>query len=56
MAYGIRAVVGEPWEVVLGRVREALAEQGFEVLTALDLSEALRAGWAWSCLLRLSWG
>jgi uncharacterized protein (DUF302 family) len=43
MAYGIKAVVGEPWEVVLGRVRDALAEQGFEVLTELDLSETLRA-------------
>ena len=43
VAYGIKAVVGEPWEVVLGRVREALAEQGFEVLIELDLSEALRA-------------
>jgi uncharacterized protein (DUF302 family) len=43
MAYGIRAVVGERWEVVLGRVRQALAEQGFEMLTELDLSETLRA-------------
>ena len=43
MAYGIKAVVGEPWEIVLGRVREALAEQGFEVLTELDLGETLRA-------------
>jgi uncharacterized protein (DUF302 family) len=42
MAYGIKAVVGGPWEIVLGRVREALAEQGFEVLTELDLGEALR--------------
>jgi uncharacterized protein (DUF302 family) len=42
MAYGIKAVVGEPWEIVLGRVREALAEQGFEVLTELDLGGTLR--------------
>lgn len=41
MAYGIKAVVGEPWEVVLGRVRAALVEQGFDVLTELDLSAAL---------------
>jgi uncharacterized protein (DUF302 family) len=43
MAFGIRAVVGEPWEVVLARVREALVEQGFEVLTELDLSVTLHA-------------
>jgi uncharacterized protein (DUF302 family) len=43
MAYGIKAVVGEPWEVVLGRMREALAEQGFEVLTELDLSKTVGA-------------
>ena len=43
MAYGIKTVVAERWEVVLGRVREALAEQGFEVLTELDLSETLGA-------------
>jgi uncharacterized protein (DUF302 family) len=42
MAYGVRAVVDGPWGVVLGRVREALVEQGFEVLTELDLSETLR--------------
>ena len=42
MAYGIRAVVDESWEVVLRRVRDALAEQGFEVLTELNLSETLR--------------
>jgi len=41
MAYGIKTVVAERWEVVLGRVREALAEQGFEVLTELDLSKTL---------------
>src|SRR3954470_6788695 len=43
MGFGSRAVVGEPWEVVLGRVREALGEQGFEVLTELDLSATLGA-------------
>src|SRR5215210_6370078 len=42
MAYGLKAVVSEPWEIVLGRVREALAEQGFEVLTELALGETLR--------------
>ena len=43
MAYGIRAVVEGSWEVVLRRVRDALVEQGFEVLTELNLSETLRA-------------
>ena len=43
MAYGIRAVVEGSWEVVLERVRDALAQQGFEVLTELNLSETLRA-------------
>ena len=43
MAYGIKVVVGESWEVVLGRVRDALADQGFEVLTELDLSGTLSA-------------
>jgi uncharacterized protein (DUF302 family) len=43
MAYGIKAVVSEPCDVVLARVREALAEQGFEVLTELNLSETLGA-------------
>src|SRR3954467_2349568 len=43
MAFGSRAVVGQPWEVVLGRVRDALGEQGFEVLTELDLSATLGA-------------
>ena len=43
MAFGIKVVVCESWEAVLGRVRDALADQGFEILTELDLSGTLTA-------------
>jgi uncharacterized protein (DUF302 family) len=35
--------MAESWGAVLGRVRDALADQGFEVLTELDLSGTLSA-------------
>ena len=42
MGYGATAVVDQPWQSVVGLVRDALTEQGFEVLTELDLRATLQ--------------
>lgn len=42
MNYGIKTRVGQPYGVVVQRVREALKEQGFGVLTEIDVKATLR--------------
>ena len=43
MSYAITATVGRPFAETLAATREALAEQGFGVLTEIDLQATLRA-------------
>ena len=42
MDYGIRIRLAEPYAAVVQRVREALKEQGFGVLTEIDVQATLR--------------
>lgn len=41
MNYGIKTRVGQPYAAVVQRVREALKEQGFGVLTEIDVKATL---------------
>ena len=43
MSIGISVVVDAPFEVTVGRVRDALAAQGFGVLTEIDVKATLAA-------------
>jgi uncharacterized protein (DUF302 family) len=43
MSIGISVVVDAPFEVTVGRVRDALAAQGFGVLTEIDVRATLAA-------------
>ena len=40
--YGIRRTVALPWEKALARIRETLKDQGFGILTEIDLKEKLK--------------
>lgn len=40
--YGIRKSVGLPWGEAVSRVRELLAEEGFGILTEIDVKETLK--------------
>ena len=40
--YGIQKSVGLPWSDAVSRVRELLAEEGFGVLTEIDVKETLK--------------
>lgn len=40
--YGIRTTVALPWEEAVARVTEALKEQGFGVLSQIDMQEKLK--------------
>ena len=42
MDYGLRIRLAEPYVAVVQRVREALKEQGFGVLTEIDVRATLR--------------
>ena len=42
MNYGIRIRLSEPYGAVMQRVRDALKEQGFGVLTEIDVQATLR--------------
>ena len=42
MDYGMRIRLAQPYEAVVQRVREALTEQGFGVLTEIDVRATLR--------------
>lgn len=42
MSFGIRTTLGAPFEEVLARVPEALAEEGFGVLTEIDVRDTLQ--------------
>jgi uncharacterized protein (DUF302 family) len=42
MDYGMRIRLAEPYVAVVQRVREALKEQGFGVLTEIDVRATLR--------------
>jgi uncharacterized protein (DUF302 family) len=42
MAYALTTTVAEPYDTVLHRVREALGEQGFGVLTEIDVRATLK--------------
>ena len=44
MSYGTSVTLDLPFADAVGRVRAALAEQGFGVLTEIDVSATLRAG------------
>jgi uncharacterized protein (DUF302 family) len=41
--YGLKITVPLPYEVALSRATEALKEQGFGVLTTIDVQETLKA-------------
>ena len=43
MSYGTSVTLGVPFAEAVGRVRAALAEQGFGVLTEIDVTATLRA-------------
>nr|MDT0665226.1 DUF302 domain-containing protein [Micromonospora sp. DSM 115978] len=43
MEYGPKITVATPWEQTVRRVREALAEQGFGVLTEIDVRATMKA-------------
>jgi uncharacterized protein (DUF302 family) len=43
MSYGTSVTLGMPFADALGRVRAALAEQGFGVLTEIDVTATMRA-------------
>lgn len=43
MTYGTSVTVGTPFAETVTRVREVLAEQGFGVLTEIDVTATLRA-------------
>jgi uncharacterized protein (DUF302 family) len=43
MAYGIKVTVDRPYDAVVEQVRAALSEQGFGVLTEIDVQATLRA-------------
>ena len=43
MQYGITTTVDAPFELALSATREALADQGFGVLTEIDLAGTLKA-------------
>jgi uncharacterized protein (DUF302 family) len=40
--YGIRKSIGLPWSEAVARVRELLGEEGFGVLTEIDVRETLK--------------
>lgn len=42
MSYALTATVEQPYEQTVARVREALAEQGFGILTEIDIRATLR--------------
>lgn len=42
-SYGILKSVGLPWSDAVARVRELLAEEGFGILTEIDVRETLKA-------------
>ena len=43
MSYGIRTIVDQPFDRTLEATRSALADQGFGVLTEIDLAGTLKA-------------
>ena len=43
MSYGTSVTLDIPFSDAVGRVRAALAEQGFGVLTEIDVTATLRA-------------
>ena len=43
MTYALSTTVDEPFDQVLARTREALTEQGFGVLTEIDLAATLKS-------------
>ena len=43
MGYTLRATVARPFEQTVADVREALADQGFGILTEIDLKTTLKA-------------
>ena len=43
MSYGTSVTLDMPFADALGRVRAALAEQGFGVLTEIDVTATMRA-------------
>ena len=43
MSYGTSVTLGIPFAVAVGRVRAALQQQGFGVLTEIDVTATLRA-------------
>lgn len=42
MSYALTATMEQPYEQTVARVREALAEQGFGILTEIDIRATLR--------------
>jgi uncharacterized protein (DUF302 family) len=42
MSYGLSATLDAPFDTVVERVKEALAEQGFGVLTEIDIKATLK--------------
>lgn len=42
MPYALSTTLGAPYEQALGQTREALAEQGFGVLTEIDVAATLK--------------
>jgi len=42
-AYTMRVATSQPYDVAVARVREALAEQGFGVLTEIDVRATMRS-------------
>jgi uncharacterized protein (DUF302 family) len=42
MTYALTTTVAEPYDTILDRVREALGEQGFGVLTEIDVQATLK--------------
>jgi uncharacterized protein (DUF302 family) len=43
MGYALSATVDRPYETVLAQVRTALADQGFGILTEIDLKATMKA-------------
>jgi uncharacterized protein (DUF302 family) len=43
MGYALSATVDRPYETVLAQVRTALADQGFGILTEIDLKTTMKA-------------